>query len=310
MPLKRVIMSLLTAVLIMTATVSCGSSKSQDKSTANSSSTSMGRYVAYEMDYPENMDDSSQILDVQINPEGNLELYVNKSTGGLVEYVQKDGVWTERNMNELSSLEIGGWPEAIFYGEDKKQYVQLMMSTDVSPSRILYRRSENGTYEKVLEIKMEDANVIGNDLKKIEVLKNGMIAVLYYNRHVKLYSSDGLTEINDLEISNNFQLAVEEYRLYYTDPDGKSLLCYNAETNQEEAQRSIEKTLSFASLLDIENETVYLYDMDGFHINQQGSSLWVTIIDEKQKDNLYKNFIYAGDGDYYVHILDMKKDKN
>jgi len=296
---KRLKSIALAMVFIMSAVAGCSSSKSQDKTTS-SDAVSMGRYLELELDYPSGLNGENitlNIINVQVNPEGILELYAFEPDFTITKYVQQDGVWRKEKFRMNTPLALLSVP-TIFYGEDKNLYILLAASDD---RYALYGVSNDGTIKKALDIKSEDKYFVETE----KVLENGMVAAMFRDKSIKLYSPGGESVVYEPPTNNSQLMAVDGNHLYYTDPDGKALFCYNADTKQEEPSQSLGKGLLSNSLLSVENGILYLYDSEGFHLMQKKSAIWETVIDERHDSELEpEDFIYGGDNNFYLSLSD------
>jgi len=315
---KKIISLLLVVVLLMTILSGCSSRNGKDNKqaiNADNNEIPMGRYVEQDFEYPEGVGAENYICLLK-NPEGNLELYsyiINKQNEAVsyAKHVQKDGVWTEDNAEGLNNKVLTdklAFINRVFYGENGIQYLKC---DDAEYHTVLYKLLDNGEYEKITIPKFQEEYKdwgISYKPSALEVLKNGMIAAMYYQGEIEVYSSDGQTMINELDSGKSME--IEGNKLYYTSQNGNELLVYNLETKQQEPLRKSYTEISNVSIMDIDNGAAYICDSAGIHKNLEGSSIWETIVDGELNSlsapsYTIQNIVVGATDDYYVEMRDI-----
>ncbi len=309
---KKIISLVLTVCLFVSILSGCSSGNDNDSKETVNVEVPMGRYIEQDFEYPDNITADNYLCLIN-NPEGNLELYAiitdtGNDTNSYSRFVLKDGVWTEDKAEKLNNTiltdKIAGL-ESVFYGEDGKQYLRCF---NEEYHTVLYKLSENGEYE-MISIPKFDENYKDWDIPSspsaVEVLKNGMVAAMYYQGEIEVYSSDGQTLINEFDSGKSRKMDVDGNVLYYPNEDRSELLVYNLETNQQEASITFDTEISEASIIEIVNGEVYLCDSAGIHKKQDGGSIWETIIDGNLNSissptYAFLNLILGAQEDYYV----------
>lgn len=235
----------------------------------------MGRFVEEDMTLPEGVD-TREVISLVYTPAGYIELYaINLEKGIYEKYSYADMKWNVEEPEALQSFSASGTSNYIisdiFYGEDQKQYLLV----DAVPYHSeLYRLSDDGSYEKVDVKRFDETYEVWDDFpyrpKYVKVLENGMIAASYLWRVIKIYSPDGQTTIDQYNCGRSCILAVDGNNLYYSDQKDEELLEINMETMNEGVSRVIETELSDTGILDYDDGTAYLCDVDGIHLNKEG----------------------------------------
>jgi ABC-type glycerol-3-phosphate transport system substrate-binding protein len=308
--LKANSMILVIALLMGTLSGCIGGKDEEDRDT-NNNEVAMGRYVEKDFEYPEGVGADNYRCLLK-NPEGNLELFtynndIENETDIYSKFEYKDGVWIKDDVEELDNTIITNsliGIKTIFYGEDGKQYIT---GYNDKYNTVLYKRLDDGKYEQILIPKFEEEYEdlgIACDPDSLEVLKNGMIAAMYFQGEIEVYSPDGKTVVSKFDSG---KMAVEENNLYYTSENGSELLVINMDTNKEGVARTIDTELSASSMLEIEDGTAYLCNSAGIHQNKEGGSIWETIVDGalnslSSPSNMLMDFLIGTMNDYYMLI--------
>ncbi len=308
--MKKMISVVMVCIILLSVMSGCSKGKVKDSDNSNKGSEVMGRYVEEDIEFPAGVA-ADKYISLTSTPDGNLELYVYNYTE-YEKYVYIDRQWNRENADGLKKFYNWAsdfWITDIFYGEDGRQY---LFGNTMKYHNALYRLSDNGEYEKIAIPKFEEINEAWDTVyraKLIKVLKNGMIAAIYHNGEIEVYSSDGQSVVGEFSSTYTGKIAVEGNYLYYTDQAGNELIEHNLETDKQEASWPIDIELSDTGILESDQTAAYLCDPTGIHLINKGGSIWETIMDGNQSSlamptAVFIKFLTGTEKDFYLVMKD------
>jgi len=313
MSMKKVVSIIMVSLLLLTALTGCDKSGDKKNTELLNNATATGRYMEEEVKLPEGMD-SSQYITLTKNPEGGIELYI-KNNGLYEKYTYVDKEWVKANEDDVQKyfnpdsvyLKITD----VFYGEDGVQYI---LGENLKGYNELYKRSENGEYEKIAINKFEEEYEdwgIPSKPNYIKVLENGLISAIYPSGEIEIYSPDGQTVVSSFDggTSKYGRIDVDGNILYYLNQSGNELHRIDLGSEEQEESKAIDIKLTDKSLLEVKDGVTYLCDSTGIRLYKQGGSIWETIVDDNQTSlsmPLFSvtKFIIGTQDDYYCVMKD------
>jgi ABC-type glycerol-3-phosphate transport system substrate-binding protein len=271
-----------------------------------------GSYKEEDIPFPDGTNPQDYIA-LAMTPEGTLELYYDRF-GSCEVYKLEDGEWQKESsevLGEFHSYNGGLILKDVFYGEDGKQYL-----FGYTPEYIqaLYRRTEQGEYERIRIPKLEekdeeDINIYR--IRRLKVLENGMIAAMYSSGEIELYSPDELKVVAEYSSTVFGKLAACGNKLYFTDSGKDKLYGINTDALVEEEPILIETKLSDFGIIEVNEEAAYLCDITGIHLHQLRGSIWETLIDDNKSclsmpTLMIDKFLIGTKDDFYAVMKDDK----
>lgn len=308
---------MMIALLLILTVTGCSSKDNKVEETDKSldGGESMGRYVEEDMVLPQGVE-ASEFLSITASPKGDIELYAYN--GGIYEkYLYIDKTWSKGDAKALQSFNNMSTSKfmirTVFYGEDEKQY--LLGYTLSEYRNALYRLSDTGEFEKVEVKRFNDSYEEWRNVpyrpNVLKVLENGMIAAVYPWKVVEVYTPDGQSMISDFNCGRSCVLGVEGNIIYCTDQNDKEILSTNMETKEDGIPRPIEIEAFDSGILEVANGIAYVSNISGIHLNNEGGSLWETLIDGSQSSlgmpsKTLTSFILGPQDDYYLVLTNME----
>lgn len=314
--MRRRMSFIMACLMILLQFTGCSRKDAENKEAGDGTLTAggMGRYVEEDMPLPDGVD-TKEVISLADTPDGSLDLYVHNN-GVYEKYSYADQKWNRAEEESIQKFNVytssGYLITKVFYGEDNELY---LLGNTLSYHNALYRLSDDGVYERVKVKRFEETYEEWNDIprrpKFVQVLENGMIAVSYPWREIEVYSADGQTMVGSYSCGRSCVLAADGNILYYTNQNDNELLTINMETMKEGASREIEIEITDTGILDFEEGTAYLCDVSGIHMNQEGGSMWETLVDGSMSSLSMPSvtlaqFIIGSAKDYYLAFTDME----
>lgn len=266
-----------------------------------------GRYVEETIEFPQDLEHTA-FISIAITPEGSLELYA-LNDGKYEKYIYVDRQWSKEDAQAF--MEFSNIPDLVitkvFYGQDGRLY----SLGDIFPSyqNVLYRLSDTGEFEKIEVKRFEETYEDWGDLnyrpENIKVLENGMIAAVYPWGVIEVYTSDGQTIVGEFNGGRSYALASHKNTIYYSSRNNNELLSIDMEKNEEGPIITVGSELSNNTIISYHEQTAYLCDTTGIHLNIEAGSIWETILDGSQSSlgmpssNLV-DFLLGSMDDYYI----------
>lgn len=317
MKTKRLLLFCLITILAVTG---CSKKASQKASNKTVNQTEMGRYVENNAALPKGVKKEDTVQLTKKDDKPFLYTFKDGKKLTITGYQRKDdGSWTEDTPEWLKKLPIGkgaaNYQDSVFGDAKGNQYLYYVTIENGSYKGNLLQSKDGKTYETLHPEGWDEKDPKRGYYTapdKVNVLKDGTIAAIFYQNVVQLYNNKSLKKeksITDAEHSNTI-LSVADQSLILgqcTDSDKiQGIDVYNTVNDLKKVNYPIKSTLRGSSYLDInDRKDLVLCNPDGVHLLKKGTSIWQTVIDgtltSLSMQNMYSTgFVVDSKENYYV----------